>query len=189
MWVVMVQQETSDQYRTSGKVSTRSIHRFKRYRLLKTLTKNFNILSNANADANAMVTATAQDQDQDNLLVKRRNDNHSPGPVIRELVPSSHQRSELSNTVFSSTWYRWPNNEPPHDKTKKKACAPSEDSDQPGRLPSLIRVFTIRMKKACVLSYPLCTLWRFWSDWADAVLGYNTAWSWLPKCHFPTVSS
>ena len=40
------------------------------------------------------------DQDQDSLLVKRRNDNHSPGPVIRELVPSSHQRSELSNTVL-----------------------------------------------------------------------------------------
>ena len=41
-----------------------------------------------------------QDQDQDSLLVKRRNDNHSPGPVIRELVPSSHQRSELSNTIL-----------------------------------------------------------------------------------------
>ena len=63
MWVVMVQHKTSDQYLTSGKVSTRSIHRFKRYRLLKTLTKNFNILSNANADANAdadaVVTAIA----------------------------------------------------------------------------------------------------------------------------------
>ena len=41
-----------------------------------------------------------KDQDQDSLLVKRRNDNHSPGPVIRELVPSSHQRSELSNTIL-----------------------------------------------------------------------------------------
>ena len=41
-----------------------------------------------------------QDQDQDSLLVKRRNDNHSPGPVIRDLVPSSHQRSELSNTIL-----------------------------------------------------------------------------------------
>ena len=39
-------------------------------------------------------------QDQDSLLVKRRNDYHSPGPVIRELVPSSHQRSELSNTIL-----------------------------------------------------------------------------------------
>ena len=39
-------------------------------------------------------------QDQDSLLVKRRYDNHSPGPVIRELVPSSHQRSELSYTIL-----------------------------------------------------------------------------------------
>ena len=39
-------------------------------------------------------------KDQDSLLVKRRNDNHSPGPVIRELVPSSHQRSELNNTIL-----------------------------------------------------------------------------------------
>ena len=36
-------------------------------------------------------------------------------------------------------------NEPPHDKTKKVAYAPSEDSDQPGHLPSLIRVFAVRL--------------------------------------------
>ena len=42
----------------------------------------------------------SQDQDLDSLLVKCRNDNNSPGPVIRELVPSSHQRSELSNTIL-----------------------------------------------------------------------------------------
>ena len=53
MWVVMVQHKTSDQYLTSGKVLTRSIHGFKRYKTLKTLTKNFNILSNANADSDA----------------------------------------------------------------------------------------------------------------------------------------
>ena len=34
-------------------------------------------------------------------------------------------------------------------------CAHSEDSDQPGHSPSLIRVFTVRMKKAWTLSYPL----------------------------------
>ena len=61
MWVKMVQHKTSDQYLTSGKISTRSIQRFRRYRLLKTLTKNFNILTNADADANTntMVTAIA----------------------------------------------------------------------------------------------------------------------------------
>ena len=59
MWVVMVQHKTSGHYLKYGKVSTRSIHRFKRYRLLKTLTKNFNILWNANADADTVVSAIA----------------------------------------------------------------------------------------------------------------------------------
>ena len=45
--------------------------------------------------------------------------------------------------------------EPPHDKTNKVACSPSEDSDQPGHPPSLIRVFAVRMKKPWALSYPL----------------------------------
>ena len=35
-------------------------------------------------------------------------------------------------------------NEPPHDKTNIMRCAPSEDSDQPVHLPSLIRVFAVR---------------------------------------------
>ena len=35
--------------------------------------------------------------------------------------------------------------------------APSEDSNQPGHLPSLIRVFAVCTKKAWVLRYPLST--------------------------------
>ena len=35
-------------------------------------------------------------------------------------------------------------NESQQDKTNKMACAPSEDSDQPGHPPSLIRVFAVR---------------------------------------------
>ena len=46
-------------------------------------------------------------------------------------------------------------NELPHDKTNKMTCALSEDSDQPGHLPSLIRVFAVCMKNVWVLSYPL----------------------------------
>ena len=34
--------------------------------------------------------------------------------------------------------------EPSHDKTNKVASAPNKDSDQPGHLPSLIRVFAVR---------------------------------------------
>ena len=48
--------------------------------------------------------------------------------------------------------------EPPHDKTDKMACAPSEDSDQPGHPPSLIRVFAVRMTNA------LATHWAHSED-------------------------
>ena len=58
------------------------------------------VLRILDTEANKFYDRSHQDQDQDSLLVKRRNDNHSPGPVIRELVPSSHQRSELSNTIL-----------------------------------------------------------------------------------------
>ena len=57
---------------------------------------------------------------------------------------------------------------PPHDETNKMACAPSEDSDKPGHLPSLIRVFAVSMKKTWVLSYPLSAQRWPWSDWVDA---------------------
>ena len=53
-------------------------------------------------------------------------------------------------------------------KTNKMACAPSEDSDQPGYPPSLIRVFAVRMKKSWVLSYLFSANRRLRSDWADA---------------------
>ena len=72
----------------------------------------------------------------------------------------------------------WLKIEPPHDKTYKMACAPSGDSSQPGHPPSLIRVFAVRMKKHWVLSYPLSTLRRSWSDWADAQLTWVFAGGW-----------
>ena len=52
----MVQHKTSDQYLTSGKVSTRFIQRFMRYRLLKTLTKTLTFF---NANGDVVVTAIA----------------------------------------------------------------------------------------------------------------------------------
>ena len=48
---------------------------------------------------------------------------------------------------------------------------------QPGHPPSLIRVFTVRMKKAWVLSYPLSGQRRLWSDWADAQADLSLRWA------------
>ena len=41
-----------------------------------------------------------RNQNQNCLLVTRRNDNHSPWPWPGRLVPSSHQRTELSNPIL-----------------------------------------------------------------------------------------
>ena len=56
------------------------------------------------------------------------------------------------------------------------AYAPSEDSDQPGHLPNLIRVFAVCMKKPWVLSYTLSAQRRLWSDWADAQADLSLRW-------------
>ena len=74
--------------------------------------------------------------------------------------------------------------EPPHDKTNKMACAPSEDSDQPGHLPSLIRVFAVRMTKAWTLSYPVSAQRRFCSDWTDAQADLSLCCAHLSFCWF-----
>ena len=69
-------------------------------------------------------------------------------------------------------------------------CAPSEDSDQPGHQPSLIRVFAVRMKKAWVLSYPLRAQRRLRSDWVDAPdwvdaqADLSLRWAHMPLCWF-----
>ena len=62
-------------------------------------------------------------------------------------------------------------------QNQQSECAPSEDSDQPGHRPCLIRVFAVRMKKAWVLSYSLSAQRRLWSDWADAQADLSLRWA------------
>ena len=68
--------------------------------------------------------------------------------------------------ILAATW-----------QNQQNECAPSEDSDQPGHPPSLIRVFAVRMKKAWVLIYPLSAKRRLWSDWADAQADLSLRWA------------
>ena len=61
-------------------------------------------------------------------------------------------------------------------QTNKMAWVLSEDSIQVEHPPSLIRIFTVRMKKAWFLSYPLNAQRRLWSDWADAQADLSLCW-------------
>ena len=74
--------------------------------------------------------------------------------------------------------------EPRHEKTNKMICAPSEDSDQHGYPPSLIRVSAVRLKQNWVLSYPLSAQRRLWSDWADAQADLSLRWAQKSFCWF-----
>ena len=74
--------------------------------------------------------------------------------------------------------------QPPHDKTNNMVRAPSDNSDQPEHPPSLIRVFSVRMKKPWVLSYPSSAQRRLWSDWADTQAELSLRWARMPFCWF-----
>ena len=87
--------------------------------------------------------------------------------VCKEGLERNKQTIQIKNKKHLKT-----KNEPPHDKTNKMVCAPSEDSDPP----SLIRVFAVRMKKAWILSYPLSAQRRLirlggCPGWSESSLG------------------
>ena len=61
----------------------------------------------------------------------------------------------------------------PHDKTSKMVCVPSKDSDQPGHLPSLIRVFTVHSVGSWAPNVSSCGQQILWSDWVDGRPGWS----------------
>ena len=67
--------------------------------------------------------------------------------------------------------------EPHRDKTNKMACAPSEDSDQPGHQLSTWR-------KPWSFANLLSAQRRLWSDWADAQADLSLRWAHIPFCWF-----
>ena len=79
-------------------------------------------------------------------------------PVIKwSRISATFTDGRFVSFTWAATW-----------QNQQSYCAPSEDSDQPGLPPSLIRVFPVRMKKPWVLSNPLSKQQRLWSDWTDA---------------------
>ena len=73
--------------------------------------------------------------------------------------------------------------EPANDKTKM-ASAPSEDSDQPGHPPSLIRVLAMRSMGSLGHKLFSCGQRRLRSDWASAQSDLSLRWAHIPFCWF-----
>ena len=81
------------------------------------------------------------------------------------IVNVQYYQQHLEN-IWATTW-----------QNQQNECAPSEDSNQSGHPPSLIRVFAVCMKKAWVLSYILSAQRRLWSDWADDQADLSLRWA------------
>ena len=63
------------------------------------------------------------------------------------------------NAIWTATW-----------QNHQNECVPSEDSDQPGHPPILVRVFAVRLMDRQGPKFSSCGQRRLWSDWADATL-------------------
>ena len=62
-------------------------------------------------------------------------------------------------------------------KPTKWHVRPAKTQISLGIRPVWSDVFTVHMKKALVLSYPLSTQRRLWSDWADAQVDLSLRWA------------
>ena len=75
--------------------------------------------------------------------------------------------------------------EPEHDKTNRMtSSAPSKDSDQPRRVPSLIRVVVVPFMGSKGPKPSSDRQGTPWSDWVNAQVDLNFCWAYMPFCWF-----
>ena len=126
------------------------VHELTRYQLRNT--DDFAILVSRTASYyNPFLQPTIRDR---NALSPTIRNSATLNTFKNRIYNTQGERVSLPKYTRATTW-----------QNQKNDCAPSEDSDQPGHQPSLIRVFAVRMKKPWVLSYPLSAQRRLWSDW------------------------
>ena len=108
-----------------------------------------------------------------NLTWKYCNDPTFSDRKVSATVKTVRPGSDWSSSLLQEQALLWAVT----GQNQQNECPTSEDSDQPWHPPSLMRVFSFRMKKAWVLSYPLSTQRRLWSDWADAQADPSLRWA------------
>ena len=147
----MVWHETLDQYLQSWQVLTRSIQRFRRYRLLKTLTKNLKFCyADAKANTNTMVSAIALPSYRwannawwERCFCKRLSKGIYAGHV--PIKASSHGPRQ-ANLVLIAYASSKGSGEPAHPRS----LASGEGSGEPAHPRSLARTFAARSYKQWV---------------------------------------
>ena len=72
---------------------------------------------------------------------------------------------------------------------KQNFCAPNEDSNQPANPRNLTRMFVVRIRKLCVIDFPKCARWRFWSYCLNTQADLNLCWAHISEATFPDVAT
>ena len=85
--------------------------------------------------------------------------------------------TEVQDTGISLTFGSYKNIWAATWQNQQNESAPSEDSDQPGHPPSLIRVFAVHSMGSLGLKVSSCGQRRFWLDWADAQADLSLRWA------------
>ena len=101
--------------------------------------------------------------------------------IFQNVFLVCHHDSFLFLIIWAASW-----------QNEQNECAPSEDYDQPGHPPSLIRVFAVHMKKVWVLSCPLSAQRRLirlggcpvWSE--SSLAAHSFCWFCHVVVHFLT---
>ena len=92
----------------------------------------------------------------------------------RELAVTLNMVVKMLTCNWATTW-----------QNQQNDCASSEDSNQPGHPPSLIRVLAIRSVGSRGPKLSSCGQQRLWSDWADAQAHLSLRWT---HSHFVVLS-
>ena len=103
---------------------------------------------------------------------------------LRSLNQAEFYESCSSSIVFKSA----PEICAATSETYLLTCAPNEDLNQYARPRSLIRVFVVRTRNFCILGYPKCAQWRFWSDCANAQADLHLRWAHLSRGTFSDIA-
>ena len=98
--------------------------------------------------------------------------------MTEKLLKATLNQNKQTNTENSLSF------EPHCDKTNKMACAPSENSDQPGHSPHLIRLIAVHLMGSQGPRLSSSGQRRLRSDGADAQADLSLRWAHMPFCWF-----
>ena len=114
------------------------------------------------------------------FVMRQKLDHCSPIIFVRISFRGVGRKTQKSLKVFVNSYLKFSKT----SKINKDTLSQCMTKRTEWHSPSLIRVFSVLIKKAWVLSYQLSAQQRRWSDWADAQADLSLRWAHMLFCWF-----